>query len=119
MIGNDCSPYSLVQRYINTPGHRPAVTRLFYYSHLKDNRANYAYFINNIEKELPDSLRNLQKCVVNTQDSSNIEMFTKAGSSIKYYEKEAKKIVKYLNQGYNVRIEEIILDFLTDDNGKI
>ena len=119
MMGNELSPYSLIQRFIHTPGHRPAVTRLYYFSHLKNNKANYAYFINNIQHELPDSLRSLQKCVVNTQDPKNIEVFTKSGSAIKYYEHEAKKIVKYLNRGYNLRIEEITLDFLTDSEGKI
>ncbi|OMJ88194.1 hypothetical protein SteCoe_9928 [Stentor coeruleus] len=119
MIGNEFSPYSLTQRYIHTPGHRPAVTRLHYFSHQKRNVANFAYFINNIEFEYPDTLNNLQKCIVNTQDAKNIEFFKKHGSSIKYYEAEASKIIKYLNKGYNIRIDEIILDFLTDSTGKI
>lgn len=119
MASNELSAYWLLQRFIHTPGHRPSVTRLFYFSHLKNNRANYAYFINNIQTDLPNSIRSIQKCVVNTQDPKNIEVFTKSGNSIKYFEYEAKKIVKYLNRGYNLRLEEIILDFLTDCDGKI
>jgi hypothetical protein len=119
MIGNEFSPQSLLQRYIHTPGNRPGVTRLFYFSHVKKNNANYAYIINNTESITEDSLRNIQKCVVNTQDPKRIEFFKKSGSSIKYYENEAKKLVLYLNKGYNIRIQTIILDFLADSNGKI
>ena len=80
MIGNEFSPQSLLQRYIHTPGNRPGVTRLFYFSHVKKNNANYAYIINNTESITEDSLRNIQKCVVNTQDPKRIEFFKKSGT---------------------------------------
>jgi hypothetical protein len=119
MGNNEVNSYSLIQRYIRASGNRPAVTRLHYFHSIKSNKANYAYFISNIDSETSESSRTLQKCVVNTHDPAKIEVFIKSGSSIKYYENEAKKIVEYLNKGYNIRIEEIVLDFLTDSTGVI
>lgn len=119
LSSNELIQYTLIQRFIHTPGHRPAVTRLHYFANNKDNKANYAYFINNITTGKKKTYEDLQKFVVNTKDPSNIEYFVKSGTAIKYYEQEAKKIVKFLNKGYNIRIEKIVLDFLTDSEGKI
>lgn len=119
MSANEIIQFSLLQRYIHTPANRPAVTRFHYFAQNKDNKANFAYFINSTTAIVDKAYFDLQKCVVNTKDPENIEYFVKSGSAIRVYEQEAKKIVEYLNKGYNVRIEKIILDFITDTEGKI
>lgn len=117
MIGNECTPYTILQQYMKSPGGRPTITRLYYFAYQKGNKANYAYFITN--KLVGDDLNSIQKCAVDTNKPENIDVFTKSGVALKPFEKEAKKIVDYLNKGYNLRIEEIILDFLSDDDGVI
>lgn len=119
LSSNELIQYTLMQRFIHTPGHRPALTRLHFFANNKENKANYAYFINNISTESTGSYKDLQKYVVNTKDAKNIEFFVKSGAAIKYYELEAKKLADFLNKGYNIRIEKLVLDFLTDSEGKI
>ena len=116
-IGNECSPYMILQRYVKSPGGRPTVTRLHYFAYQKGNKANYAYFITS--KLVGAELNSIQKCVVDTSKPENIDVFLKSGVALRSFEKEAGKIVDYLNTGYNLRITEIILDFLTDEDGKI
>ena len=117
MVGNEYSPHNILQRYIKSPGGRPTVTRLYYSSHQKGNKANYAYFITS--KLVGADLSSIQKCAVDTSKPETIDVFTKSGVALKPFEKEAEKIVEHLNKGYNIRIEQIILDFLTDENGII
>lgn len=117
MTGNEYSHYHILQRYVKSPGGRPTITRLYYSAYHKTNKANYAYFITS--KLIGDSLTSIQKCAVDTSMPQTVDVFIKSGVALKPFEKEAEKIVDYLNKGYNLRIEEIILDFLTDDNGTI
>ncbi|CAG9333661.1 unnamed protein product [Blepharisma stoltei] len=114
MIGNETIPSSLLQRFIKSPGGRPAVTRLYYFANVKSNKANYAYFVKRLDVE-----GNIQKCVVNMSKPETLEAFKMAGSALKPFEAEAEKIVAYLNKGYNIRIQEIILDYLRDKQGTI
>ena len=117
MIANEYHPYMILQRYLKSPGGRPTITRLYYFSYQKGNKANYAYFITS--KLVGADLNSIQKCVVDTSKPENIDVFIKSGIALRPFENEAEKIVDHLNKGYNLRIEEIILDFLKDDNGVI
>ncbi|OMJ76036.1 hypothetical protein SteCoe_23177 [Stentor coeruleus] len=117
MIGNEYVHSSIMQRYIKSPGGRPTVTRLYYTPYQKGNKANYAYFLTS--KHVGAELKSIQKCVVDTSNPEFIDVFTKSGAALKPFESEANKIVQHLNRGYNIRIEEIILDFLTDDKGVV
>lgn len=114
MIGNETIPMTLLQRYIKSPGGRPAITRLYYFANVKSNRANYAYSVKRLNSE-----GNIQKCVVEMAKPETLEVFKMAGSSLKPFEAEAEKIVEFLNKGYNIRIQEIIFDYLRDQNGLI
>ncbi|CAG9327889.1 unnamed protein product [Blepharisma stoltei] len=119
MIGNETNPGSLMQRYIKVPGGKPSVTRLHYFSHIKGNKANFAYFAKrlDIEEEITES--NIQKCAVNMDKPETLEIYKISGPALKPFEKEAKNLVTYLNKGYNLRIQEIILDYLRDSNGVV
>ena len=72
-IGNECSPYMILQRYVKSPGGRPTVTRLHYFAYQKGNKANYAYFITS--KLVGAELNSIQKCVVDTSKPENIDVF--------------------------------------------
>ena len=117
MIGNEYHSNMVMQRYLKSPGGRPTITRLYYFPYQKGNKANYAYFITS--KLVGADLNSIQKCVVDTSKPENVDVFTKSGVALRPFEKEAEKTVEHLNKGYNLRIEEIVLDFLTDDNGLI
>jgi hypothetical protein len=118
IMSHELSQYAMMQRYIKFAGGKPAVTRLYYYPQ-NQSKANYALFINNIVSEATSKRENLASYVVDTSKPETLEIFTKSGSAIKSFEVEASKIVSYLNKGYNIRIQEIILDFLKDDQGVI
>ncbi|CAG9311247.1 unnamed protein product [Blepharisma stoltei] len=119
MIGNETSPYSMLQRFIKCTGARPCTIRLYYYASQKSNKANFAYFINSINSEEFEMEPNLQKYACDTANPEGLEVFKQSGAALRPYETEAEKIVIYLNKGYNIRIQEIVLDFIRDLNGII
>jgi hypothetical protein len=118
---HDLNPMSMLQQYIRCPGGRPGVVRLYYFSFGNDNKANFALFINSLALNFISATQSeeLSKCVVNIQKPQFLETFKQSGAALKPYEAEAAKIVKFLNAGYNLRITEIILDFIKDEHGKI
>jgi hypothetical protein len=119
MSSHDLNPMSMVQQYVRCAGGRPGVVRLNYFSH--GPKANFGYFVNSLGLEHPSSSQNeeLSKCVVNTAKPDYLEVFRQAGVVLKPYEAEAAKIVGFLNKGYNLRINEIVLDFIKDEHGVI
>lgn len=116
MAGREHVPWSLFQRYIKSAGHRPSVTRLYYYPSTKQNKTNFAYFVSSIELE-HSGKNDIQRCVVDISHPERLEIFKMAGKPLKPFEGEARKVVEYLNTGYNVRIQEIVLDFVRDTKG--
>lgn len=48
-----------------------------------------------------------------------LEVFKASGTAIKPFEREAYKIIQFLEKGYNIRINEIVLDFIKDEEGVI
>jgi hypothetical protein len=119
MSSHDLNPMSMVQQYVRCAGGRPGVVRLNYFSY--GAKANFGYFVNSLGLEHPSSSQNeeLSKCVVNTAKPEHLEVFRQAGAVLKPYEAEAAKIVGFLNKGYNLRINEIVLDFIKDEHGVI
>lgn len=117
MSANEYIQCSILQRYVRSPGGRPSVTRLHYQGYQKGNKANYAFFITS--KLSSNEVTTIQQCVVDNSKPETTDVFTKSGVALKPFEREAEKIVKHLNRGYNMRIEEIVLDFLSDENGVI
>lgn len=118
---HDLNPHSMLQQYIRCPGGRPAVVRLFYYCYGSNTKANFGYFINSLGLEFASSNKTeeLYKCVVNTRRPEHLEVFKQAGLGLKPYEAEAEKLVQFLNIGYNLRISEVVLDFIKDETGAI
>lgn len=118
---HDFNPMNMMQQFIRCPGGRPGVVRLHYFCFGHDNKANYAYFINSLGLNIPPISKHdeLNKCVVDTSNPSVLEVFKQSGAALRPYEAEADKIVKFLNAGYNLRISEIVLDFIKDESGKI
>lgn len=119
MIGNETIPYSMIQRFVKCTGARPNCIRLHYYAHDKSNRANFAYFMNSLNSEEFQIEPNIQRYAVDTSKPQSLEVFKQSGASLRPYEIEAEKIVSHLNKGYNIRIQEIVLDFIRDSNGVI
>mmetsp|Transcript_9325 Transcript_9325/g.17853 ORF Transcript_9325/g.17853 Transcript_9325/m.17853 type:complete len:866 (+) Transcript_9325:1364-3961(+) len=121
MNNHDLNPMSMIQQFIRCPGGRPAVIRLYYHTYGSNGKANYAYFINSLGLEIASNSQTeeLSKCVVNTTKPEQLEVFKQAGIGLKPYEAEAAKIVAFLNTGYNLRISEMVLDFIKDERGLI
>lgn len=119
MVTNENIPYTMLQRYIRCASGRPSVVRLYYFALEKNNKANFALFINSLSSEDAEKENDIQKCCVDTSRPDAIEIFKQSGTALLQYEKEAGKIIAYLNKGYNCRIQEIVLDFFRDVNGII
>lgn len=115
---NETFPGSLTQRYIKSPGIRPAVTRIHYSCQTKSNKANFAYFIKSLGLDEIEET-NIQKCVVDMDKPETLEVFKISGPALKSFEREAENLVVFLNKAYNIRIQEIILDYLRDAAGRI
>ena len=90
------------------------MTRLYYYPDNLNNKSNFAYFVHTVHLDL-EKETNVQRCVVNIEQPEKLELFKLSGKSLRPLEAEAAKIVAYLNKGYNVRIQEIVLDFMRDE----
>jgi hypothetical protein len=118
---HDLNPMSMMQQYLRCPGARPAVVRLFYFSFGNDSKANYALFINSLALDYPSISVNeqLNRCVVDTKQPQYLEVFRQSGGALRPFEAEALKVVQFLNAAYNLRISEIVLDFIKDEHGTI
>ena len=112
MITRDLVEGFMVQKFIRSVGDKASAIRLQY--HPYSNKANIAYFMSNIKSERPEDF---YKCVVNIDAVDSFEIFRLQGTAIKEIERCAWEIVDYLDRAYAVRIEEIHLDFLKDEQG--
>ena len=114
MLMRDIVEGCMIQKFIRSVGDKASVIRLQYHPHTRNNKANIAYFISNTKSERPEEF---YKCVVNEEAVDSFEIFKLQGSAIRELERHAWGIVDYLGRGYGVRIEEIHLDFLKDEQG--
>lgn len=109
---------TVVQKYIKCPGDRPCITRMFYYSHSKDNKANFAYFITN-KSYGTSKKRSVAHLFVNTSQGQQLDITKTSGAALKPFERETLKVIDFLQKGYHIRLENICLDFLKDEKGRI
>lgn len=109
---------TVVQKYIKSPGERPSITRMFYYAHSRDNKANYAYFITN-KSYGTYKKRTIAPLFVNTSQGQTIDIIKTSGTALKPFEHETLKVIDFLQKGYRVRLENICLDFIKDERGKV
>jgi hypothetical protein len=109
---------TVVQKYIKSPGDRPSITRMFYFAHTKDNKANYAYLITN--KTYGNSKKkSVANLFVNTTQGQYLDITKTSGTALKPFERETVKVIEFLQKGYRIRFENICLDFIKDEKGKI
>lgn len=83
--------------------------------------ANYGYRILN-KKDIfdPDTKKPLtKKCCLDSEVENSYDIQLVKGSGLLEYEKQAQQIVKLVERNNNVRIEQIVLDFIQDIEGKI
>ncbi|CAG9334004.1 unnamed protein product [Blepharisma stoltei] len=107
---------TMIQRYIRPNGERPSVIRLFYISETKDNKASFAYCIVSSMRAIEQYSQ--AKNIVCSNIIGGFDMYQMHGLAISELLSSAKKIVKFLQFAYSVRIEEIVFDFIRDKDGK-
>lgn len=107
----------LIQRFIKSDI-KPSVFRLNYYAHIKANKSNFAYLIRSSALERNRG-KSIQNCLVNTAAPEYISTLKVSGNILKPYEHYARNIVSFLNKGYSLRIQEIVLDFIQDQDYKL
>ena len=104
----------------------------------RDPIANYGFRIRNkIYEVLDDEAKGLlrtntwnskkkkggpnldRRGVVNTEEKNSFEVYKIQGESLSVYEKMCNKVVQFLQQSYSIRINRIVLDFITDSDNKV
>ncbi|CAG9316725.1 unnamed protein product [Blepharisma stoltei] len=108
----------LLQRYIRTSGDRPSITRIFFSSFKKDHRANLGVAIINDVNEM-EYLSPYKRFIIDTKLPNTWDIVNVTGHALRPYEVEAKKIARFLEKSYDLRLEKIVLDFIRDQSGKI
>lgn len=64
-------------------------------------------------------LRNLDNHLVNSLSLEFLETWNISGASIGPFETQARSLVEFLNRGFAIRIQEIVLDFMRDKHGRV
>jgi hypothetical protein len=59
------------------------------------------------------------RAVINHKNPNSFDVYNVKGQALRHYEKMCHKIVQFLEQAYSVRIQRIVLDFITDNNNKV
>ena len=118
MLGHDLKQCAMIQEFIKSPAAKPAVVRLTYYVSTKQPRANIAYLLTSKVHTDPQSDL-LHKTVIDLSLPDSIEVFKQSGKALHPFEVQAKSLVDFLQRGYHVRFEEIVLDFLKSSDGTV
>ena len=121
IASSDLSQFSMLQKFVKSPGGKAAAIRISYHPSTKTNKANTAYFLSStvLTSSFNSPSELMQRCVINLDTVDSFEVFKMTGSAIKEAETHAKALVWYLGVGYGVRFERIDLDFLKDETGKL
>ncbi|CAG9325937.1 unnamed protein product [Blepharisma stoltei] len=108
---------AMIQRYIKCNNDRPTITRLFYINTTKVTKASHAYCISSSLSSY-EKFSQAKVCLC-TGILNGFDISLMHGMAIAEYQKYAKNIVTFLQISHSVRIEEIVLDFVKDQSGKI
>jgi hypothetical protein len=110
---------SVVQEFIYPKGKKVSVTRFVYHTkHFKKSQANYAYKMRNVlllEPSAKDSekITIREKASIVSENEWSFEITKITGTSLSYHENAAKNLTDFLERAYPIRIDKIVLDFIT------
>ena len=107
----------VIQNLIRCHGSRPTIIRLFHIVQTKTNRASYAYSISNTDAAMKNYY--VGKYVVCADYHDGIEITPQHGTALRTVKDAGDRIVEYLQQAYLVRFEEIVLDFVRDEQNRV
>ena len=107
----------VIQTLIKCHGARPTIIRLFHIAQSKTNRASYAYSISNTDVAMKNYY--VGKYVVCADYHDGIEITPQYGAALRTVKDAGRRIVEYLQQAYLVRFEEIVLDFIRDEQNRV
>jgi len=119
MTNREVRPYNMIQQFVRSPGGKPAVLRLFYNRSTRDTAASFAYQIVSLKAEKYEETEMSKRCTVDYTVPGSVEITKATGVALWPLMEAAESVSMYLNRGYNVRIEKIVLDFLKDDTGRL
>ena len=118
ILAHDVKPGTMLQEMIHAPSGKPSVVRLTYYVSTKAARGNFAYLLSStVHTDSHAGL--LHKTVTDSSLNHGIEIFRQTGQSLRPYEHQARLLVDFLQRGYRIRIDEIVLDFLRSKDGRV
>lgn len=107
----------VIQTLIKCHGARPTIIRLFHISQSKTNRASYAFSISNTDAAMKNYYAG--KYVVCADYHDGIEITPQYGAALRTVKDAGCRVVEYLQQAYLVRFEEIVLDFVRDEQNRV
>jgi hypothetical protein len=117
----------MMQRFLISKGEKACVTRLVYHtSNCNNPKGNYGIKIKNgkpdddkagriFDTNPKKSLVN--KSTINTDNKESFHITQMQGGSLREMERQAERVVFFLEKAYPVRIQRIVLDFLVDFKG--
>lgn len=118
ILAHDIKQLTMLQEFVHSPSGKPSVLRLTYYVSTKSPRGNFAFLLSSTVHTNPHAGL-LHKTVTDSSLPNGVEIFRQTGKSLRPYELQARNLVDFLQRGYRVRVEEIVLDFLKSPNGRV
>ena len=104
----------IIQQFIKCWGERPCISRIFYISDTRNNRASYGFTItNSVAAYTQYSAAHSIVCV---DYPEGFDLYSMQGKAIAELEQLAKQLVLFLQRMFGVRVQEIVLDFIKDAN---
>jgi hypothetical protein len=118
ILAHDIKPCTMLQEFIRSPSGKPSVLRLTYYVSTKAPRGNFAFLLSStVHTNTHAGL--LHRTATDSSITNGVEIFRQTGKSLRPYELQASNLVDFLQRGYRVRVEEIVLDFLKSPDGRV
>lgn len=118
ILAHDIKQMTMLQEFIHSPSGKPSVLRLTYYVSNKAPRGNFAFLLSSTVHTNPHAGL-LHKTVTDSALPNGVEIFRQTGKSLRPYELQARNLIDFLQRGYRVRVEEIVLDFLKSPDGRV
>ena len=116
LIRSQYPNHALVQLFLASQAERPAVTRLFYPARSRPLSSSLAFIITATDRGLQ---KPYGKHILLGETLDGFEAYPMSGQALNGYEAQAREIVRYLENAYRVRIDDIVLDFMPDTKGNI
>ncbi|EGR33878.1 hypothetical protein IMG5_033670 [Ichthyophthirius multifiliis] len=119
---SDGGSNSFEQRYIYSRPMKATVLRLvFHTKNSQSTNANYAFRIQNLVEIFDPDTKisvNHKACISSVRQNTFVVQNVK-GQGLKEYEQQAESLVIFLEKNNQIRIKQIVLDFMQDLEGKI